>query len=66
MEALDRKWRKATYSGNGGDCVEVGQSADGVGVRDTKHRDGTELRFSPLAWRRFTASLKRLASPAGG
>lgn len=59
MESIDRKWRKASYSGNGGDCVEIGQSADGVGVRDTKHRDGAELRFNAAAWRRFLASVKR-------
>jgi hypothetical protein len=59
MEAIDRNWRKASFSGNGGDCVEVGQSSDGVGVRDTKDRDGGELRFNAGAWRRFLASVKR-------
>ena len=46
-------WRKSRYSGNGG-CVEVGEVADGVAVRDTRNRDGAELRFSAEAWRKFT------------
>jgi Domain of unknown function (DUF397) len=59
-DQIDPKWRKAIYSGNGGsDCVEVGQSVDTVLIRDTKRRDGAELRFSPLAWQSFIASVKR-------
>ncbi|HET6192111.1 MAG TPA: DUF397 domain-containing protein, partial [Trebonia sp.] len=37
-------WRKSTFSGgNGGDCVEVGQQAGRVLVRDTKDRAGAVL-----------------------
>lgn len=63
MEHLGRyRWRKSSYSGNGGtDCVEVGApaTADRVLVRDTKDRGGPVLRFSPAAWRRFAAQVKR-------
>lgn len=56
----DESWRKSSYSGgSGGDCVEIGQSATIVLVRDTKRRDGAELQFSPATWRRFIASVKR-------
>lgn len=56
----DRSWRKSSYSGgSGGNCVEVGKAADGVGIRDTKRRDGVELRFSASAWRKYVASVKR-------
>ncbi len=62
MEHLDvYRWRKSSYSGNGGaDCVEVGVRADpdGVLVRDTKDRGGPVLRFSPAAWRRFAGQVK--------
>jgi hypothetical protein len=52
-------WRKASYSsGNGGDCVEVGQDGDAVAVRDTKDRDGATLGVSAAAWAAFTASLR--------
>jgi hypothetical protein len=52
-------WRKASYSGNGGnDCVEVGQHTAAVAVRDTKNRDGVTLSVSATAWATFTASLR--------
>ena len=66
MEETDLKWRKASYSSNGGgDCVEVADSADRVLVRDTKdHAHGPVLRFCPAAWRRFADQVKRsLADP---
>ena len=59
MEELDSCWRKASFSDNGGNCIEVGQSAGAVLVRDTKRRDGGELRFSPSAWRAFAAEVKQ-------
>jgi len=53
-------WRKSTYSGdNSGNCVEVGNVASVVAVRDTQDRSGTVLRFTPDAWRRFSDQVKR-------
>jgi hypothetical protein len=52
-------WRKSTRSGTNGACVEVGGAACVVLVRDTKHRDGGALAFTPNGWAAFTASLKR-------
>jgi hypothetical protein len=65
MEGTDLKWRKASYSSNGGgECVEVGQARRSVLVRDTKDSAGAVLRFSPVAWRRFVDRVKRsLADP---
>jgi hypothetical protein len=60
-DKIDRRWRKSSYSGNGGgDCVEVAGQASHVLVRDTK-QDGTGpvLRFIPAAWRRFANQVKR-------
>src|SRR6516225_5177565 len=61
MEDTDLKWRKASYSSNGGgNCVEVGKARRGVLVRDTKQNGtGPVLRFSPAAWRRFADRVKR-------
>ncbi len=57
-DTTDLKWRKSTYSSNGGgECVEVG-SADRVLVRDTQGRAGPVLRFSRAAWRRFADQVK--------
>jgi Domain of unknown function (DUF397) len=61
MERLDPRWRKASYSGNGGaDCIETGNLPGAVLVRDSKDREcGTVLRISRHDWQRFTASSKR-------
>jgi hypothetical protein len=58
---ISPRWRKSSYSGNGGsDCVDVGNDAGRVLVRDTKdHGRGLVLRFSPDAWRRFADRVKR-------
>ena len=58
MEAIDPRWRKASYSGNGGDCIEVGHTARTIAVRDTKDRTGPVLRFTPSAWRKFASQVK--------
>jgi hypothetical protein len=55
MEQLTPRWRKASYSGNGANCVEAGSVPGAILVRDTKDRQrGPVLRFSANAWRRFT------------
>jgi hypothetical protein len=54
------RWRKSTYSSNGGaSCIEVGQATHTIAVRDTKqHGRGPVLRFTPAAWRRFAERVK--------
>jgi hypothetical protein len=58
MEAIDTRWRKSSYSGNGGNCVEVGGDRSRVLVRDTKNRAAVILRFSPDAWKVFADQVK--------
>jgi hypothetical protein len=59
-DKIDLRWRKSSYSGNGGgNCVEVGDDMRRVLVRDTQDRTGPVLRFSADAWRRFAAQVKR-------
>ena len=60
MEAVDRGWRTSSYGGNGGECVEVGQDADGtVLVRDTtQHGDGPVHRYRIAQWSAFVASIR--------
>ena len=51
-------WRKSSYSGGEGNCVEIGHDT-GVHVRDTKQADqGPVLRFTPEAWRKFADRVK--------
>jgi len=61
MERIDNpRWRKSSFSGNGGNCVEVGQSGDGVIlVRDTKdHARGPVHRYTAEEWRAFVAGVR--------
>jgi hypothetical protein len=52
-------WRTSSYTGNGGgNCVEVGDSARMILVRDTKDRSGPVLRFGLDVWRRFADQVK--------
>ena len=58
MEQVDPRWRKASYSGNGANCVEAGHIPGAILVRDTTHRDGATLNVPAEAWTRFIASLR--------
>lgn len=61
MEDMTKpRWRKSSYSGNGGsDCVEVASNLPGVvAVRDSKDRSGPRLAVPDQAWSRFTAAIK--------
>ncbi|MHA6621787.1 DUF397 domain-containing protein [Pseudonocardia sp. DLS-67] len=50
-------WRKSSYSGNGGNCVEVADDLLGergvVLVRDSKDPVGPILTFTRAEWRAF-------------
>jgi hypothetical protein len=51
------RWRKSSYSGSNGDCVEIAASTDGehVFVRNTRDRSGAVLDFTPSEWDAFLA-----------
>jgi hypothetical protein len=56
---LDPRWRKASYSANGTNCVETGSLPGLVLIRDTKdHGHGLVLKVTPSDWQRFTESVK--------
>jgi hypothetical protein len=44
------QWRKSSYSGNSGNCVEVADLGHVVAVRDSKDPDGPVIVFTPVAW----------------
>ncbi len=47
-------WRRSSYSGTSGNCVEVAGDLPGaVGVRDSKDPGGPALVFTRQAWRAF-------------
>jgi hypothetical protein len=49
-------WRKSSYSGANGSCVETASGNGEILVRDTTNRDGGTLVFGAAVWKRFTAS----------
>jgi hypothetical protein len=52
-------WRKSSYTGAQGDCVEITDRGDVVGVRDSKHPDGPVLRLPRAEWAVFVEAVKR-------
>ncbi|MFE0042407.1 DUF397 domain-containing protein [Streptomyces albireticuli] len=53
------QWRKSTYCGDSGDCVEVADSfPDMVPVRDSKGLDGPALRIAVRAWIEFISGIQ--------
>lgn len=52
------EWRKSSYTGGEGNCVEVAKLPDGVAVRDSKDPDGLVLRFTADEWRAFLARVR--------
>lgn len=56
------RWRKASRSQNGGDCVEVAHTLDAL--RDSKNPAGQVLRVTGL--RTFLSQLKESPPPVGG
>jgi hypothetical protein len=51
------QWRKSSYSGNSGNCVEVAGLGAAVAVRDSKKPAGPALMLSLQAWRQFTSDI---------
>ncbi|MFI5955793.1 DUF397 domain-containing protein [Cryptosporangium sp. NPDC051539] len=52
------EWRKSSYSGGSGNCVEVARTSV-IHVRDTKQQGGgPELTFSAQAWADFVGGLR--------
>jgi hypothetical protein len=52
-------WRKSSYSGTQGNCVEVATSRSGmVAVRDSKDAGGPLLVVKREAWATFIAHIK--------
>jgi hypothetical protein len=53
------EWRKSSYSGQSGNCVEVARNLPRlVAVRDSKEPDGTRLMVPQETWRAFLLALR--------
>ncbi|MEU0197245.1 MULTISPECIES: DUF397 domain-containing protein [unclassified Streptomyces] len=54
MSTSELTWFKSSYSSSGsGDCLEVATGPETIHIRDSKNRQGPELRLSPTAWSAF-------------
>jgi hypothetical protein len=51
-------WRKSSYSGANGSCVETATGNGVVLVRDTTNRQGGTLAFTAGAWQAFLETLR--------
>ncbi|MGW4381767.1 DUF397 domain-containing protein [Kitasatospora sp. NPDC004531] len=50
-------WRKSSYSGGNGACVEIAvPGAASIAVRDSKDPQGPQLRFSSASWAAFASA----------
>lgn len=58
------QWRKSSYSGSANDdvCVELGQLAQGVGVRDSKDPAGGHLSLTTDQFAGLVEQIKRGSS----
>ena len=51
-------WRKSTYSGGNGSCVEIADLGTAAAVRDSRDRNGPKLVFAAHEWRSFIDDIK--------
>ncbi|MFJ7195795.1 MULTISPECIES: DUF397 domain-containing protein [unclassified Streptomyces] len=59
-------WHKSSYSSGNGQCLEVGDGAQGVApVRDSKSAQGPLLSFHKDSWSTFVTAVKSGAFSAG-
>ncbi|WP_037906515.1 DUF397 domain-containing protein [Actinacidiphila yeochonensis] len=50
-------WRKSSYSGDAGNCVEIAATGEAVAIRDSKDPQGSALQFTPAAFADFLAAV---------
>uniref|UniRef100_UPI003F499F10 DUF397 domain-containing protein n=1 Tax=Amycolatopsis sp. CA-096443 TaxID=3239919 RepID=UPI003F499F10 len=62
------RWRKSSYSGSDGGCVEINSSTPGwVGLRHSKHGDASPVaRFTSAQWRTFQTEVRTRLTGANG
>ncbi len=51
-------WKKSSYSGGNGSCVEVANLGEHIAVRDSKDRSGPKLVVTGETWRAFLDEVK--------
>ncbi len=54
------QWRKSSYSGNSGNCVEVADLGQAVAIRDSKDPAGAVLVIAREEWQGFIQNLSAI------
>ena len=52
-------WRKSSHSNPSGNCLEAGELAGGIALRDSRFPDGPALVFTGATWDSFLRRVKR-------
>jgi hypothetical protein len=55
----DLQWRKSSFSGVNGDCVEVAPLPIGIAIRDSKNIGGSTLAFPSATSSRRVAEIRQ-------
>jgi hypothetical protein len=64
-EIPDAVWRKSSFSGHQGNCVEVAKLDSGeVAVRNSRFPAGPALVFTPAEWTAFVSGVEYGEFPA--
>jgi Domain of unknown function (DUF397) len=58
LDLTHAQWRKSSYSGGNGACVEVADLPEAIAVCDSKDPDGLKLIFNLQAWAAFVERTK--------
>ncbi|SIO87677.1 DUF397 domain-containing protein [Nocardiopsis sp. JB363] len=58
MSSVDLEFRKSSYSGSSGNCLEVADTPAFSAVRDTQNRELGALTYGPAEWRAFLRTTK--------
>ncbi|GAA1906424.1 hypothetical protein GCM10009837_32380 [Streptomyces durmitorensis] len=61
-----RVWRRSSFSGYSGDCVEVAFEREAVLVRDSQNPSGPRVVFSGKRWQAFLNALAGDGGEGGG
>ena len=59
LDLTRAQWKKSSYSGNSGNCVEVAQLGQAVAVRDSKDSEGPVLVVARDEWQGLLFDLKQ-------
>jgi Domain of unknown function (DUF397) len=52
------RWWRSSYSGANGNCIEIGDFGDLVGIRDSEDPSGPIILLTRAEWRAFLAAVR--------